>query len=170
MEEVLRSLGFQNDVTAKFVGRYLYQGLIVDFMPLKEDVLGFTNRWYSEAFKSAQTMHIDKNTTIKIFTAPYFIASKLEAFKNRGKNVAGEYDGRVSSDFEDIIFVLANRQSIWAEMDQTDKPLKEYLRQEFINLLGNPYFEEWIDVHSDYNIPIAQAVILPQARLFVQNG
>jgi len=38
---------------------------------------------------------------VKIFQAVYFIASKLEAFNDRGNN-----DGRMSSDFEGIVFVL----------------------------------------------------------------
>lgn len=168
MEEQLRALGFRNDTTSGFVGRYTHDGLIVDFMPLNENVLGFSNRWYEEAFNHAVPRQLDEQTTIRIFTAPYFIATKLEAFKSRGKNAMDEYDGRTSSDFEDIVFVLTNSRSVWLEMAAAEHSLKQYLQQEFKALLENPYFEEWIDAHTNYTSPAAQAIILPKAKAFIQ--
>lgn len=143
LEEQLRKIGFQNDTSSKFVGRYLLPGLIVDIMPTNEEILGFSNRWYSQGFKNAIEFEIDEQNTIKIFPAPYFIASKIEAFKNRGKG-----DGRTSSDFEDIIFVLENRRSVWEEMNNAPAQLKEYLLHEFHVLYNNTYIEEWIYAHS----------------------
>ena len=124
LEEKLRQLGFTNDTTAKFVGRYIIEGVIVDLMPVSEDILGFSNIWYADGFKAAIEKEIDEFHTVKIFPAPYFIASKIEAFKNRGKA-----DGRSSTDFEDIIFVLENRNSIWDEMENTNKMLGNYLKK-----------------------------------------
>lgn len=46
LEEQLRTMGFQNDITATFVGRYLLPGIIVDVMPTDETILGFSNIWY----------------------------------------------------------------------------------------------------------------------------
>lgn len=69
----------------------------------------------------------------------YFIATKLEAFKGRGKK-----DGRTSSDFEDIIYVLNNRSTIWEECMQTDNELLVYLKESFSELSQNPYLEEWV--------------------------
>lgn len=111
---------------------------------------------------------VDDQTTIKLFTAPYFLATKLEAFKARGKNSDGQYDGRVSPDFEDIVFLLVNRRNIWTEIAETNEILKEYLKEEFTLLLENPYFEEWIDAHTGYTSPAAQAIVLPQVRRFIQ--
>lgn len=111
LEEQLRTMGFQNDTTAKFVGRYLLPGIIVDVMPTDEAILGFSNIWYEGGFKNAIDYVIDEHHTVRIFSASYFIASKLQAFKNRGNN-----DGRLSTDFEDIIFVLDNRRTIWEEI------------------------------------------------------
>lgn len=84
-------------------------------MPTNEAILGFSNIWYEGGFKNAVDYIIDDQHTVKIFSAPYFIASKLQAFKNRGNN-----DGRVSTDFEDIIFVLDNRSTIWEEMKNAE--------------------------------------------------
>jgi hypothetical protein len=114
-------------------------------MPTDPEILGFANRWYNEGFKTAVDYIIDEQNTVKIFAPPYFIASKLEAFKNRGNN-----DGRQSSDFEDIVYVLENRRVIWEEMDAADEKLRSYLLMEFKTLRKNPYIEEWIDANANY--------------------
>ena len=46
LQEKLLSLGFQHDISAPIISRFLYQGLKVDFMPTDPSILGFTNRWY----------------------------------------------------------------------------------------------------------------------------
>ncbi len=57
-------------------------------MPNAEKVLGFSNKWYAPGFKQAIDFIIDNQHTVKIFTAAYFIASKLEAFKSRVTKMA----------------------------------------------------------------------------------
>lgn len=144
VEERLRSAGFKNDTTAKFIGRYLLEGFVVDVMPMEKSILGFLNRWYVEGYHTAFEYYIDDQNPIRIFTAPYFIASKLEAFNARGKG-----DGRTSTDFEDIVFVLENRRSIWQEMKEADETIRAYLLNEFKALRANHYIREWIDGHSN---------------------
>lgn len=68
------------------ISMFLLQGLKVDFMPTDPSVLGFSNRWYPSGVKTAIEFTMDNVDPIRIFTAPYFIASKLEAFKTRGKS------------------------------------------------------------------------------------
>ena len=120
LEDKLRKIGFANDTTSKFAGRFIIQGFIVDIMTTDEKILGFSNKWYSEGFKAAINYKIDEHHTVKIFSAPYFLASKIEAFKNRGNN-----DGRTSSDFEDIVFVLENRVTIRQEMEDAESTVKQ---------------------------------------------
>lgn len=163
LEDKLRQLGFKNDKTAKFVGRYIIDGVLVDLMPTAAGILGFSNIWYAEGFNAAVEYNIDEYNTVKIFPATYFIASKIEAFKNRGKE-----DGRLSTDFEDIIFVMENRDAIWDEMDQAQSPLRDYLILEFNTLLKNQYFEEWINAHTGFNSPSAAGFILSSLREFVK--
>jgi predicted nucleotidyltransferase len=153
LEEQLRTMGFQNDITANYLGRYLLPGIILDVMPTDESILGFSNIWYEEGFKSAIDYTLNSQHTIKIFAPPYFIASKLEAFKKRGNN-----DGRMSSDFEDIVFVLENRRSIWEEMKASNEPVCSYLLKEFKGLYKHRYIEEWIEAHSRYYSPIMEVM------------
>lgn len=102
---------------------------------------------------------IDQKNTIKILSAPYFLATKLEAFKSRGKG-----NGRTSHDFEDIVFVLENRSSIWEEMNSLNGEIKAYLKHEFLLLLNNSNIPEWIDCHVERGTPPATLLILQQLK------
>ena len=146
IEERLRAIGFTNDTASKIICRYKYHGLIVDIMPTDGKVLGFSNKWYVSGFKQAIDFEIDKQHIVQIFPLSYFIASKLEAYKSRGKN-----DGRTSTDFEDIIFVLNNRKAIWQDLHNAEVPLRKYLQEEFTTLLNAEYFDEWVAAHLNFN-------------------
>ncbi|MDE3181920.1 MAG: hypothetical protein KGM16_00765 [Bacteroidota bacterium] len=147
-EAKVRQLGFVNDMKAKFLGRYILGDIIVDLMPTSPEILGFTNKWYKEGFKASVDFEIDETTTIKILPAEYFIATKIEAFKNRGHG-----DGRFSNDFEDLIFVLDNRDSIWNEIEAANPALRSYLAEEFETFLGNFDLGEWIYAHTATSSP-----------------
>ena len=85
LDERLRSLGFINDIESGVICRYIIKGLIVDVMPVDPSIIGFSNRWYKEGFENAVQHVLDEQTTVQIFSLPYFVASKWEAFKGRGK-------------------------------------------------------------------------------------
>lgn len=165
VEERLRSLGFANDMTSKIICRYQYRGIIVDIMPTDESILGFSNKWYASGFKMAVGADIDKNHTVKIFPVEYFIASKLEAFKDRGKN-----DGRTSTDFEDIVFVLNNRSIVWEEFANSPSEVKDYLLVEFKKLTAGPYFYEWISSHLGFDEQNRADFIIGKLEEFVHKG
>lgn len=163
IEEKLRSKGFVNDVESGVICRYTIHGITVDVMPTSEDILGFSNKWYPEAFANSIQVNLEDELSIRVFSAPYFLATKLEAFVDRGEN-----EGRFSSDFEDIVHVLNNRQSIWEEMKNADEPVKQYLKSEFAKLLDQKYIDEWISVHLDYNEQRRVGFILGSLFEFVQ--
>ena len=142
LEEKLRLIGFSHDIESGVICRYRIQGIIVDIMPTNDASIGFSNIWYPEGFENAVNYQIDDCCVVKILNAPYFIATKLEAHKDRGQN-----DGRTSQDFEDIIYVLENRETIWDEISASNENLKNYLKTEFRSLLNNPNLLEWIDCH-----------------------
>lgn len=146
IEEKLREKGFANDMESKVICRYKIQGIIVDVMPTSEVPLGFSNRWYIPGFKSAIKHQLTDETEVRILAPEYFLATKLEAFKNRGKG-----DGRTSTDFEDIIFFLNNRSVIWDELANKTPPLSDYLKESLSELMQNKYIHEWIGCHLDYS-------------------
>lgn len=139
IEEVLRTKGFNHAYESGILCRFTIHGITVDVMPIDASVLGFTNRWYDEGYRQSVPFAMDEYRTVRIFSAPYFIASKLEAFKGRGGG-----DGRTSHDFEDIVYVLNNRSKIWTELKSSPDGLRTYLIDEIAALLQNPYIEELI--------------------------
>lgn len=161
LEEKLRSIGFSHDIESGVICRYRIQGIVVDIMPTNDPSIGFTNIWYPEGFENAVNYEIDEQSIVKILSAPYFIATKLEAHKDRGQN-----DGRTSQDFEDIIYVLENREVIWEEINNSSDNLKIYLLTEFRNLLKNPNIFEWIDCHVERGSPPASYFIMEALEKF----
>lgn len=161
LEEKLRAIGFSNDIESGVVCRYKIQGIIVDIMPTNDPSIGFGNKWYPEGFNAAVEYVVDERCTVKILSAPYFIATKLEAFKGRGKN-----DGRTSTDFEDIIFVLETRKKVWEEINEAEKNLKAYLKSEFKNLLNHPNIDDWIDCHLDRGPNRNASIVIEELKKF----
>lgn len=133
-----------------------------DVMPTGENALGFSNLWYEAGYKTAMVHAIREGYDIRIFQGPYFIASKFEAFNNRGGG-----DGRFSSDFEDIVFVLNNRTTIWKEMHEADEAVRNYLKSQFEKLLENEYIDEWISSHLEYREQARKGTIFGEMNEFV---
>jgi predicted nucleotidyltransferase len=157
LEEKLRAIGFVND--QQVICRWHIEKIIVDIMPTDDSSIGFKNIWYPQGFKHAVDYVIDETCTVKILRAPYFIATKLEAFKTRGKG-----NGVQSHDFEDIVYVLENRQTIWDEINNADADVKKYLQIEFMKLSNHPHIIEWIDCNVERLSPPATYYIMEQIR------
>lgn len=65
----LRSLGFSEDTTEGApMCRWVQQLLILDVMPLDEDILGFSNRWYRAAMNAAVIHRISADLDIRVVT------------------------------------------------------------------------------------------------------
>ena len=161
LEAKLRELGFQNDIESGIICRYRVQGIIVDVMPTTPDSIGFSNRWYPAGFETAIDHQLD-DVTIKILNAPVFLSTKLEAFNDRGG------DGRTSHDFEDIVYVLENREQVWKEIENSMEEIKDYLKEEFKRLRGNLSLYEWIDCHVEFNSPAPTSLILQEIDRFIR--
>ena len=126
IEERLLELEFFPDPFGHAICSYKFKGIPIDIMPAENSVIGASNSWYTPGFKDLKTVVIGNNLRIQILSAPYFLATKFEAFKNRGFN-----DYRGSHDFEDIIFVLDNRTTIVNEILNANKEVRSYLKPEF---------------------------------------
>jgi predicted nucleotidyltransferase len=139
VEDKLRAMGFRQNGTAtdRVICRWIVDGVLVDVMPDDENILGFSCKWYSEAMKNAFVQDLDDGLKISMITAPYFLASKLEAFYGRGGD-----DLVLSHDIEDIIAVVNGRPSIVEEVRSSKENLKRYLKKEFRKLSGNDDFHE----------------------------
>lgn len=142
LDERLRGLGFKNDITTGVICRYVIQGIIVDIMPTDPTVIGFSNRWYPEGFENAKKISLDDRTAIRIFTLPYFVAAKWDAFKSRGNN-----DYRTSKDFEDLVYILENVDDFEEQFLNAPKHLVDYLKNDFAAIINRDDFEEGLYAH-----------------------
>lgn len=149
LDELLRKKGFRNDQSAGVICRYnmsgiqldLMENVVVDVMPTIPKILGFSNRWYIEGFQNSVLYTLDQETTIRIFTTTYFVASKLEAVATRGGA-----DLRFSTDFEDIVFVLDGDVALETDMQSASVEVRQYLQCQFCELLKRRQIEEEIYV------------------------
>jgi hypothetical protein len=142
LENRLRELGFhQPHAEGAPICRWLSGDLILDLMPTDASVLGFTNRWYRAALENAKRTRIH-GYEIWLITAPYFLATKLEAFHGRGRT-----DFRMSHDLEDIVTVIDGRAEIIDEIHLVSADLRKYLSDEFSALLSNRNFLEALPGH-----------------------
>jgi len=79
--------GFERDMAGDApICRWRYQRLEVDLMPTDLAVLGFANRWYPLAVVSAERVLLPSGTAIRLIGAAAFMATKFEAFADRGRN------------------------------------------------------------------------------------
>jgi predicted nucleotidyltransferase len=142
LEQQLRHLGFRESrAEGAPVCRWVSGDLILDFMPTDPAILGFSNRWYLPALQHAILVPFG-DYQIRHITAPYFLATKLEAFHHRSRN-----DYRMSHDVEDIVTVLDGRSEIVQEVQVAEVPLRQYLSDEFRTLLSNRDFLEALPGH-----------------------
>lgn len=141
LDAKVRKLGFKNYQSSdpyekNLTCRYqLGEDLIVDFMPTDEEILGFSNAWYLEAYKKKIAFKLENNCTINILMPEYFLATKFEAFHGRKE------DPLYSKDLEDIITICLGRSSLVEEVYDAPQELKDYLSNQFKKLTELPDFE-----------------------------
>ncbi len=131
--EKLRAKGFSEDMESGVTCRYKKGNIILDVMPTDKNILGFTNKWYAPALSCTETKTLPDGTAIQVIGSVYFIATKVEAFKNRGN---GDY---LSADIEDIIAIMENRSQLLVEIQAANTDLRQYLATEYATL-DNPNF------------------------------
>jgi len=140
MQERLAELGFSPDPDGHAICSYLYKGVSIDIMPAEDGPIGPANRWYKIGFKNLHTTEV-KGQDISILSAPCYLATKFEAFNDRGT------DYRTSHDFEDIIYVLDNRTTIVDEINEDHPEVKEFIKQELTKIYASHSFMEIISCH-----------------------
>jgi hypothetical protein len=142
LSERLRELGLNEDASENApTCRWCRGNLILDIMPTDERILGFSNRWYGPAIGAAHRVTVGRHS-IRVVTAPYFLATKLEAFYGRGGQ-----DYRASHDLEDIIAVIDGRSELVAEVRAAHADVRDYVAAQAAALLGTRAFLDALPGH-----------------------
>lgn len=136
LREKLKAAGAKEDSSEGApLCRWLLGDIKVDIMTPDAAILGFSNRWYALALETARPRTLFDGSQIDLIHAPVFVATKLEAFRNRGRG-----DCLASKDIEDVIAVLDGRPELAEELAALPSALKDFIRGELSSLLSDPHF------------------------------
>jgi predicted nucleotidyltransferase len=143
LERQLERAGFSHDLSKGApICRWLVGGAMLDVMPTDQAILGFGNRWYDEAIRTASLRALPGGRRVRLIGAPVFVATKLEAFAGRG---GGDY--MASHDLEDVITVVDGRAELVDEVGAASAGLRQYLAAQLSTLLADPGFVEALPAH-----------------------
>jgi hypothetical protein len=140
LQEDLATLNIYPDPHGPSICRYKLKDIPIDIIPAENSLIGLSNRWYKSGFENLQTVNVH-GETIQILPAPCFLATKFEAFKDRGN------DYRTSHDMEDIIYVLDNRTTIVDEIAQSPADIRHFLQDEFKSIFRKGLMDEVLAAH-----------------------
>lgn len=115
--------------------RWFWNRMQLDLVPLDEKVLGFANPWYRAGYEASVSIALEDGLNLKHLSAPYFLATKFEAFKDRGGN-----DVFLSHDLEDIMTVVEGRLNLVAEVEAATDLVRQHIARSVVGLLGLPAF------------------------------
>jgi len=115
--------------------RWFWNRMQLDLVPVDEKVLGFANPWYRQGFDAALTAELADGLLLRHLSAPHFLATKFEAFKDRG-----HHDVYLSHDLEDIMTVVEGRSTVVQELATAQPAVRQHVSQAVAALLDLPAF------------------------------
>jgi hypothetical protein len=141
LESRLPALGFVRDANSNVICRWRHNasGVLFDLMPIDPAILGFSNRWYPEAARTAARVRLNDRVEIRRISAPAFVATKLEAFLDRG---CGDFLS--SHDLEDVLAVVNGRPCIVDELQTAPPDLRQFVRETIGALLSEARFASYL--------------------------
>lgn len=148
LEESLRESGFYQDASRGGpICRWYIQDdhnepLMLDIMPQDGSVLGFSNDWYEPGLRHLQSVVLPSGKQIDIFSSAYFLATKIEAFLDRG--TSDPYD---NPDLEDIVTLIDGRESFIDEVTESSDTLREFVAVFARTALENPDIGDALPAH-----------------------
>jgi len=160
-EQRLRRSDFRDD--KRVICRWLHAGtgLMLDAMPNDAAILGFENRWQSEAVAHAATVTLPSEAVIRCAPPAYLLATKFEAFASRGRG-----DVRGSKDFEDIVAFLDGRAALPDELAGSPEDVQQYVAAQARGLLTRPDIVEGLEGAMSYGLASQErATIVVEPRL-----
>lgn len=139
LESKLRNAGFAHDTSEGApLCRWLVDGHRVDIMPVEASPLGMNTRWFREALEFATVKSLGEGLQARVVSAPIFIATKLEAYRDRGRG-----DFLASHDIEDIVSVVDGCADIVEQISHAPGSVRDFVIGEFKRWMGHP---DWTDL------------------------
>jgi hypothetical protein len=92
---------------------------------------------------TATPYELDAETIINLVSPVYFVATKLEAWKGRGRG-----DALTSRDIEDILHLVDGRPELLGEIQSSNVEVSTYISHEVSKLLDDNNFEYAVSAQS----------------------
>ena len=168
LAEKLRQKGFKEMPFGNNpICRWDCDGVLLDVVPTDKNILGFSNKWYKDAVSNAIRTKVNDAISINIISAPYFLATKLEAFKDRGNQ-----DFLLSHDLEDIISLIDGRIEILDDVSGAADTVIQYLSEEFALILSNDLFLGALPGHLNYSkeLDVRKNIVLERMQAIIDLG
>ncbi len=137
IEARIATRGFTRDMDSEVICRWIHRdsGVLFDLMPVDAGVLGFSNRWYPYTVETAEPVELADGVSIRVASAVAFVATKLEAFADRG---AG--DILASHDLEDVLNIVDGREELAQELAAASPAVRQAVALALAALLAHPDF------------------------------
>ncbi len=163
LRETLANKGIFPAINESVMYRYKYEDILIDFIPFDSTPLGPTNSWLKPGFDHLINYELE-DTIVRILTVPYYLATKWEAYENRGS------DPRWSHDLEDIIYVIDNNLTVVEEILKANSTVRTYLIKALKSLSKNPNLNEIIECHiNPFTAKERSLIILEKVNKIIQN-
>ena len=120
-------------------------------MPTEGAVLGFSSQWYRDGMAKAEQVMLPNGERVFVFSFPYLLASKLEAFRERGKQ-----DFQASKDLEDVVALLDGRPEAEEKLNAAPADVRHYVGKELARLLADEQFLLSLEGHLGAGAPVAE--------------
>jgi hypothetical protein len=91
-------------------------------MPVEGTFLGFRGEWLRAVCNRPWTVEIDRGTTIRVARAPELLATKADAFADRGRG-----DFVLSKDIEDFLAIVNGRAELLQELKESPDDVRGYV-------------------------------------------
>ena len=139
LEERLRTAGFLHHTRegAPICRWIVEEDVTADIMPTEAGVLGLESKWFREALQNASERDLGGGITAPVITPPYFLATKLAAYRDRGAA-----DPWTRKDLEDIVTLLDGCEQIVSLVANCDDALRTFIWQDLKADLENADFAD----------------------------
>jgi len=132
LREALVASGFIQTSEDSVVCRFRFDDILVDVMATLPIGWAPGNRWFEQGFDKAYSYSLD-DLAIKLLPLPYFLATKFDAFFDRGIK-----DLYASHDFEDIVYLFNHSSDITEQVLNSEISVKTYLIECASKIIDSP--------------------------------
>jgi len=161
LREKLLVKGFRQSHEDSVICRFRFEDLLVDVMSTHAVDWAPSNRWFMPGFKRAFTVTLDEQK-INVLPLPYFLASKIEAFFDRGIN-----DVYASTDPEDILYIFNYSTNLVNQIQNAEQDVSRYLKDSIKWILNNEAIQEAMPGHLYYQTADERLAIIKEKMISI---